>query len=128
MRPGMVRDFMTFAHGPLQNLRMLSRVFSDDEKCRFHVMSGEQIEQLRREGFAGPVIESHGHVRARNIDGVEADLRCSWPGRGARHLSFSRRRALCGSRLQGEETETKDKKRAAQRHREENFAVSSRGS
>ena len=75
MRPGMIADFVTFAHRALQDLRMVRRILSDDEKSRLDVMRGEEIEQFRRELLARSVVESHGDVRPVDVNGVEGDLR-----------------------------------------------------
>ena len=75
MRPGMVADFVAFAHGAFQNFRMVRGILSDNEKGRLHVMRSQQIEQLRGEGGIRTIIESHGHVRSFDVDRVVGDLR-----------------------------------------------------
>ncbi len=46
MRPGMIRDLVTFTRGAFQDLRMIGGIFADDKKGRLHVMRREEIEQF----------------------------------------------------------------------------------
>ena len=50
----MVADFVSFARGACNNLRMFRDIFANDEERRFDVMGREQIEQLRGKRGLGP--------------------------------------------------------------------------
>ena len=75
MRPTVISDFMTFKRGALHNLRVISHVLTDDEKCRFNVMSSQQLEQFRGQFHARPIIKGHGDVRPVDVHKIESDSR-----------------------------------------------------
>ena len=81
MRPGVIRDFMSFARLPRHNFGIFRNVLADQEKRGFNVMRGEQIQQLWRQFRARAVIERHCDVRAINVDPIESDPMFDW-GRG----------------------------------------------
>jgi hypothetical protein len=138
MRPGMVRDLVSLARRAPENLGMVRRVLPDDKKCRFEMMSREEVEQFRSERRVGAIVEGKSDVRAFDVDGIKRDL---WLGRrgchrhnriGARNRR-GRRRALPGSDLGKNETERGIKKQPSGKHvmakkrEQKTFGVSSRG-
>ena len=77
VRPGMIRDFMSFADGAPQDVGMVRCVLAHDKKSRFHAMRREEIEQLRGEGRVRAVVERQGDIGSVDVDGIEGDLRLS---------------------------------------------------
>ncbi len=70
MRPGMIRDLVTFADRASQDVGMVRRVLADDEKGRLHVMRREEIEQLRGEGRVRAVVECQGDIGPVDVDRI----------------------------------------------------------
>ena len=67
MRPTMVCNFMTFAGGARNDLRMLRDVFADHEKSCFDMVSREEIEQFWGKGCTWSIVKCHCDVRAIDV-------------------------------------------------------------
>ena len=67
---------MTFANGALQKIRMSDSILSYDEKCRFDLMFGKDVQQFRSEFSIRPVIEGHRDIRTATCTALKVS--CAW--------------------------------------------------
>lgn len=137
MRPGMVRDLVSLAHGTAQDIGMVRGVLPDDKECRFEVMGGEEVEELRREGGVRTIVEGESDVRPFDVDRIKRDLRlgrrCRRYNRTSARNRRSRRSALPGSSLGKKNAEREINEQPSGKHgmamkrMQKTFGVSSRG-
>ena len=78
MRPGMVRDLMTFADCASQDVGVVRGVLAHDKKRCLHVMRREEIEQLWRKSLVRAVVKRQGNMASIDVNRTEGDLR--WSG------------------------------------------------
>src|SRR3977135_1974747 len=108
MRPGMVRNLVSFPDSPLENFRVIRGILADDEKRRLEMPRRQEVEQLWRQRSTGAIIESQRDERPIDMDGIEGDRRFgrSWCRLGLRGrdtrllhrdsgLGFLRERGRC---------------------------------
>ena len=68
MRPGVVGNFVSFARGSLQDLRILLHAFAEHEKRHLDMARSEQVEQLGSQSRVRTIIESQSDVRPIDVD------------------------------------------------------------
>ena len=68
MRPGMIRDLMTFADRAPQDAGVVRRVLADHKKRRAHLMRREEIEELRCERRVRAVIECQSDIGSIDVN------------------------------------------------------------
>ena len=71
----MVSNFVAFARGALNDLRMLRDVFANHEKSCLDMISGKEIQQFRSQLVAGAIIKSHRDVGPCDMYRAECDIR-----------------------------------------------------
>jgi hypothetical protein len=106
----MIADFVSFTSGAANDVGMLGGILTDNEKGRFHVVSGEEIEQFRSQGAVGTIIECHGDIWPIDVNRAESGWRRPWcrgfrGGRNGGALLSGRERTaqLTGNRLKPEQ-------------------------
>jgi len=110
-----VPDFVTFARGARNDVRVFGHVFADDKESGFDVVGGEKIEQFWCKLRLWTVVKGHGDVGTVDMDRTERDLlfRC-----GVCFFSFRscRRRNLRSRGLRSKEEKATGKKETAGEH------------
>ena len=73
--PTVIRDFVALFDRALQDAGIALGILADDEKGRVKMVSGQDIEQLRREFVVRAVVEGHGDERTFDMNGAVSDRR-----------------------------------------------------